>query len=195
MWDERYNTEDYVYGKTPNDFLVDNIEFVQPGKVLCLAEGEGRNAVFLAKRGFEVIAVDSSAVGLRKTEALAVEAGVTIETVVSDLADYRIEPESLRTVVSIFCHVPPETRKDLYQRIMTGLKPGGTIILEAYTPAQLHYGTGGPPKIELLVTLEMLQEDLAGAEFLIARELDREVIEGSLHTGMGAVVQIVARKP
>jgi len=195
MWDQRYNTADYVYGTRPNKFLADVAGGIPRGRVLCIAEGEGRNAVYLAELGHEVVAVDASSVGLEKAEKLARERGVAIETVVADLADYEIEKNSFDAVVSIFAHVPPVIRAPLHRRIVAGLKPGGVLVLEAYTPDQIACGTGGPPVAELTMTLRALQDELRGLEFRHAVELRREVIEGSLHTGTGAVVQVVAVKP
>jgi SAM-dependent methyltransferase len=195
MWDQRYNTADYVYGTRPNEFLADVAGGIPRGRVLCIAEGEGRNAVYLAELGHEVVAVDASTVGLEKAKKLARERGVAIETVVADLADYEIEKKSFDAVVSIFAHVPPVIRAPLHLRIVAGLKPGGVLVLEAYTPDQIACGTGGPPVAELTMTLRALQDELRGLEFRHAVELRREVIEGSLHTGTGAVVQVVAVKP
>uniref|UniRef100_A0A831U269 Class I SAM-dependent methyltransferase n=1 Tax=Geobacter metallireducens TaxID=28232 RepID=A0A831U269_GEOME len=194
-WDDRYDTEEFVYGREPNAFLVQVSGTMPAGDVLCLAEGEGRNAVFLARRGHRVVAVDSSAVGLAKAERLAMENGVRIETVVADLANFAMEPGRWDAIVSIFCHVPPQVRRALHRRVAEGLRPGGLFILEAYTPAQLTLRTGGPPSEELMMTLAGLREELAGLEFLQGREMERDVVEGRLHTGRGAVVQVVARKP
>ncbi|QVW35817.1 class I SAM-dependent methyltransferase [Geobacter sulfurreducens] len=194
-WNERYDTEEFVYGREPNAFLAGVSAMMPPGDVLCLAEGEGRNAVFLARQGHRVLAVDASAVGLSKAARLAEEHGVRIETLTTDLADLVIEPGRWDAIVSIFCHVPPPVRRVLHRQAVAGLHPGGLFVLEAYTPAQLELRTGGPPTIELLMTLADLREELAGLEFLQAREIERDVVEGRLHTGRGAVVQIVARKP
>lgn len=194
-WNERYDTEGFVYGREPNAFLAGVSAMMPPGDVLCLAEGEGRNAVFLARQGHRVLAVDSSAVGLAKAARLAEEHGVRIETLTADLADLVIEPGRWDAIVSIFCHVPPPIRRTLHRQAAAGLRPGGLFVLEAYTPAQLEFRTGGPPTVELLMTLADLREELAGLEFLQAREIERDVVEGRLHTGRGAVVQIVARKP
>ncbi|ABB33172.1 Methyltransferase type 12 [Geobacter metallireducens RCH3] len=195
MWDERYDTTDFVYGREPNAFLAEVVQQIPPGDVLCLAEGEGRNAVFLAKQGHRVLAVDSSAVGLVKAARLAEESGVRIETETADLAEFAIEPVCWDAIVSIFCHVPPQVRRALHRKVVEGLRPGGLFILEAYTPAQLKLRTGGPPTEEVMMTLAGLREELAGLEFLQAREIEREVVEGRFHTGRGAVVQVVARKP
>jgi len=195
MWDERYRRDDFVYGKDPNGFLKEASRGLTPGRVLCLAEGEGRNAVFLAEQSHQVTAVDASAVGLAKAERLADERGVTIRTEVSDLAAYRIEEGSWELIVAIFCHLPQPIRAELHRQVVRGLKPGGLFILEGYTPAQLALGTGGPPTKALLMTLTDLQRELAGLDFEHALETEREVIEGCLHTGPGAVVPLIARKP
>lgn len=195
MWDERYGSEEYVYGKDPNEFLANAVENIPKGKVLCVAEGEGRNAVFLAEQGYEVTAVDASSVGLAKARKLAEERGVNITTIVSDLADFNIDPDSWDGVVSIFAHVPPLLRKQLHSKIVKGLRPGGVLVLESYRPDQLKYKTGGPPTAEFMMTLEGLEEELTGLAFEYAVELDRDVIEGKFHTGKGAVVQIIGKKP
>jgi len=184
-----------VYGTEPNAFLVSVADRIPPGRVLSLGEGEGRNGVFLAMRGFDVVGVDGSAVGLAKARCLAAERGVSLVTVVADLADWEIETGQWSGIVSIFCHIPPSTRSHLYRAAVHGLKPGGAFVLEAYTPDQLGRGTGGPPTAELLVTLSELREELAGLDLVVARETEREVHEGRLHTGTGAVVQVVGIKP
>ena len=194
MWDERYSVEEYVYGKTPNDFLVHMSGKLKKGKVLSLAEGEGRNAVYLARQGFDATAVDSSKVGLAKANELAREFGVSIETIVSDLADYKIEVAAWDSIVSIWCHVHENQRKQLHRDVVAGLREGGTFLLEAYTPKQLEFGTGGPSSKEYLMDLQTLKEELDGLEFIHAQELVREVVEGIHHTGQAAVVQILARK-
>lgn len=195
MWDERYSSEEYIYGKDPNTFLANAVEKIPSGKVLCVAEGEGRNAVFLAELGYEVVAVDASAVGLEKARKLAKERGVSIQTIVCDLAHFNIEPESFNGVVSIFAHVSPQVRKELHRKIVNGLRSGGVLILESYRPDQLKYKTGGPPTAELMMTLEGLEEELKGLNFEYGVELDRDVVEGKFHTGKGAVVQIIGVKP
>lgn len=195
MWDERYSEAEYVYGTAPNDFLRAQFAHIPKGPVLCLAEGEGRNAVFLAEQGYAVTAVDSSAVGLEKAEALAAERGVKITTIHADLAEFEIAPGAWNGVVEIFCHVPPPIRKAMHAAVVAGLRPGGALVLEGYTPAQIALGTGGPPVPELALTLDGLTEELAGLDLELGQELVRDVIEGKYHTGRGAVVQVVARKP
>jgi 2-polyprenyl-3-methyl-5-hydroxy-6-metoxy-1,4-benzoquinol methylase len=195
MWDERYSDPEYVYGTAPNTFLADVVDQIPKGKVLSLAEGEGRNAVFLAEQGHKVLAVDASVVGLSKAQRLADQRGVTIETRVADLANFAIEPDSWDAIVSMFCHLPSGIRSSVHHKIVAGLKPGGVLVLEAYTPEQLLLKTGGPAAADLTMNLTMLKKELEGLRFIHARELERDVIEGKFHTGRGAVVQVVAVKP
>jgi len=194
VWNERYAGEEYIYGTQPNDFLASVVDRLPMGRVLCLAEGEGRNAVFLAEQGFEVVAVDSASVGLEKARHLAGRRGVHIETVVADLADYEIVPEAWDAVVAIFCHLPPPLRREVHARAVAGLRPGGAFVLEAYTPAQLQHGTGGPPVVELMMTLAALRDELAGLRLEHAIETERDIQEGRFHAGLGAVVQVLAYK-
>ena len=195
MWDERYATDEYLYGTEANAFLTSVIDRIPPGRVLCLAEGEGRNAVWLAEQGRSVTAVDASPVGLAKARQLAAARGVHIDAVVADLADYPIPADHWDAIVSIFCHIRPDLRLDLHRRSVRGLRPGGVFVLEAYTPAQLRYRTGGPPHEAMLMTLAGLRQELAGLDFVHAVECEREVVEGRLHHGLGAVVQVVAVRP
>ena len=192
-WDERYGAAPYYYGTEPNDFLREHFKAIRPGgEVLCLAEGEGRNAVFLAQQGFRVLALDQSAVGLRKAEQLAAERGVRIETVVGDLDGYRIEPGRWDAIVSIWCHLPAGLRAAVHGQVAPGLKVDGVFLLEAYTPAQLGRGTGGPSTADLLPTLAGLRRELAGLELVHAEEIERVVHEGKGHHGLSAVVQVSA---
>lgn len=194
FWNDRYAVANHVYGELPNAFVAEVAAQIPDGPVLCLAEGEGRNAVYLATLGHPVTAVDQSEVGMAKARRLAAKRGVQLETFVTDLADYPIAVGAWAGVVATFAHLPPALRQRVHRAVVAGLRPGGVFILEAYTPAQLAFGTGGPKSIELLMTLAGLREELAGLEFLVARELEREVIEGHGHTGRGAVVQILARR-
>ena len=135
-WNERYQDESFFYGKEPNDFLKENIELIKPGsKILCLAEGEGRNAVYLATKGFFVTAIDQSSVGLEKLKLLATENNVIVETMVADLNDYQIEENKWDVILSIWCHLPSELRKKVHANCVKGLKQNGIFILEAYIPA------------------------------------------------------------
>lgn len=196
LWNERYREPGFAYGDAPNDFLVDCLPRLKPrGRVLCLGEGEGRNAVFLAQRGFDVTGVDNADVGLEKARALAEERGTRIQTVVADLATFDFGDGQWDAIVSIWCHLPPEIRARAHQESARGLAAGGHFVLEAYTPAQLAYDSGGPRTIEMLYSAELLRADLAGLDVLVANELEREIHEGRLHHGRSAVVQFVAQKP
>ena len=194
MWEERYGAEEFVFGTDPNDFLRANLSTLGSGNVLCLAEGEGRNAVFLAENGLSVSSVDLTESGVAKTHRLATERGVVVDAVTGDLADFDLGVAKWDAIVSIFAHTPPSIRIDLHRRVVDALAPGGVFLLEAYTPAQVGRGTGGPQVPELTMTAEGLRGELAPLEFLTIQELEREVIEGPGHTGEGAVVQVIARK-
>jgi 2-polyprenyl-3-methyl-5-hydroxy-6-metoxy-1,4-benzoquinol methylase len=196
MWDERYGSEEYAYGKLPNEFLKEmSARLPKGGQVLCLAEGEGRNSVWLAQQGFKVTGIDASAVGLAKARRLAAEAGVEIETVHMDLAQADLGEARWDGIVSIFCHLPPPLRKAVHAKVVRALKPGGVFLLEAYTLQLLDYRTGGPPSAEMMMSLVDLREELAGLSIEHGIETVREVVEGRFHTGHGAVVQFIARKP
>jgi len=194
MWNERYSQPGFAYGTDPNAFLVSIAGRIPRGRILSLAEGEGRNAVFLASLGCAVTAVDASDVGLAKASRLAAERGVAIDTVVADLARFRIEPGSWDGIVSIFCHLPKELRAAVHRAAVEGLKRGGIFVLEAYTPRQLAFGSGGPQSAELMMTLDDLRPELAGLDFIHARELERDVVEGRFHTGRASVVQVLGMK-
>ena len=195
MWDERYSEPGYAYGTGPNDFLVSVADRIPNGPVLCLAEGQGRNAVYLAQLGHRVVAVDQSAIGLAKAAELARSRGVHLETVEADLATYPVQPGSWAAVILIFVHLPAPLRKQVHARAVQGLRPGGALILEAYAPAQLGRGTGGPPDREFLIGLDDLQEELTGLDLEIARELERDLHEGRYHNGRSAVVQALGFQP
>ncbi len=192
MWDQRYGNEEFAYGTTPNEFLEANVGSIPKGRVLSLAEGEGRNAVFLAKRGYSVTAVDASIVGLNKAKKFAVGNGVEIECVHADLADFDMGRNKWDGIISIFCPLPSEIRRKLYKELEGALKPGGVFLLEAYTPEQVNFDTGGGKSTDVLQTKETLLNELSGLTFTHLAELKREVLEGTFHTGLGAVVQAIA---
>ena len=197
MWDERYSQPGFAYGTEPNEFLAAAAGRIPvgAGPVLSLGEGEGRNAAYLAGLGHRVVAVDQSEVGLAKARRLAAARGLAIDAVCADLTSFHIEPGAWAGIVSIFCHLPRRVRVPLYAAIVRGLRPGGVLVLEAYTPKELGRGTGGPQDPDMLVSLAGLTEELAGLEFVHARELDREVREGAYHTGLASVVQVVGLRP
>lgn len=196
MWNERYADAHASYGTEPNTFLRSVADRIPEGPVLCLAEGEGRNAVFLAERGHPATAVDLSDVGLKHAAELAAERGVELTTVCADLATYDPGEEQWAGIISIWAHTPPPVRKHIHAACVRALRPGGVFILEAYTPTHLQRpGKGGPPVAALLMTPEGLREELKGLRFERCEEIDREVAEGLYHNGPSTTVQCLAFKP
>ncbi|BET68718.1 class I SAM-dependent methyltransferase [Opitutales bacterium ASA1] len=196
FWDNRYAGDAFVYGTEPNAFLIEQAHRIPAGgRVLCMAEGEGRNAVHLAALGHEVTALDQSGVALAKARRFAASRGVTVSTLVADLAVYDFAPTGWAAIVAIWAHLPHGLRRVVHGRCVDALAPGGVVLLEAYTPDQLRYDTGGPRNLDALMTLAALREEFAGLEFEVGREIERDVREGSGHTGRSAVVQVAARKP
>jgi SAM-dependent methyltransferase len=195
MWDQKYNVDHYIYGKEPNDFLVQQLHHIpKKGNVLCLAEGEGRNAVYLAKQGFSVTAVDSSEVGIEKAKKLASQNGVEINFILADLKDFDMGLNKFDAIISIFCHVDVPLRINLHKSVVQSLKLNGVFILEAYSVDQLNYKTGGPKVQEELMSIGALNNELRGLKFFHLLEKTREVHEGPNHFGLAAVVQVVASK-
>jgi SAM-dependent methyltransferase len=193
-WDERFNAEEYRYGKEANEFLKSGYHEIPKGNVLCIGEGEGRNSVFLAKQGYNVTALDYSIVGLEKTENLAKENNVLIHLIHADITQYKFEKNYWQGIVSIFCHFDKINRQKVHQNCVNALATEGIFLLEAYAPNQLKYGTGGPKTIDLLMELSEVKDELKGLHFLTAREIEREIFEGSLHKGKGSVIQILGKK-
>lgn len=197
FWNERYAGSKFAYGKKPNEFLAAECHRTKPGRVLCLAEDEGRNASFLASKGFTVTAVDQSKQGLEKTKELGGEIGAEITTIEVDLENFEIEPSSWDGIVSISAHLPPSLRKKVHRQVVGGIKPGGVLILEAYTEKHLEMsGIGGPPanQKEMFMSLSELEVEPAGLGFVIAQDTERNFNEGKYHQGLSAVVQIVAER-
>jgi cyclopropane fatty-acyl-phospholipid synthase-like methyltransferase len=193
MWNERYASDEFVYGTEPNAFLVHNAKILT-GPVLSLAEGEGRNAVFLASLGLDVLGVDGSEVGLAKAQKLAASRGLTIRTEVADLATYEPPENFYGSIVSISAHLPSEIRKRLYPLVERSLKPGGILLLEAYTKAQIARDTGGPKDPDMCMSRVLLEKEFPNCEPILSQEIEREVIEGKSHTGLASVVQFIAKK-
>ena len=204
MWDTRYSEDGFAYGTEPNKFLQETLPTLQlpttGAKCLFLAEGEGRNAVYMAQQGHVVTGVDSSAVGLRKAQDLATSRNVQITTQVVDLADYDFGTEQWDAIVGIFCHVPPPIRTRMLAAIPAALKPGGYAIFECYTPRQLEFKTGGPPSAAPMYSAEIFQTAFGNEdgqpllEIIRNEEVTREVVEGKYHTGKAAVAQFIGRK-
>lgn len=193
FWDERYETEKHLYGKSANTFLAENVDLLV-GPVLSLSEGEGRNAVFMASRGLNVLGVDCSRVGLEKAQSLAKSKGVAIKTEVADLAHYQPTENQYGSVVSIFAHLPSRIRLRLYPLVEAALKPNGIVLLEAYSESQLGKETGGPKDIDMLMSAAKLRQEFPTLHPILLQEIEREVVEGEGHTGMASVVRFIARK-
>jgi SAM-dependent methyltransferase len=197
-WDDRCSAADYVYGTEPSDFLAERWALLPGGgEVLCLADGEGRNGVFLAKQGLRVTGVDCSAVGLGKARRLATERGVDLVTQLADLDVWDLGVARWDGIVSIWAHLSPETRASLHPRIARALRPGGVLLLEHYHPRQIAYGTGGPSDPSRMLTLEELQAAFPDWIRLHTFEGERVVIEGSGHDhgGKSYVTQAIFKKP
>ena len=195
MWDDRYSTENYFYGTNPNDFLkVASEKLNTNSRILCLAEGEGRNAVYLAGLGHNVTGVDFSNSGYLKATSLAKEKNVQIDYVVADLSQYDFGVNKWDAIVSIFCHLPSDLRKNVMVNVVSALKPNGLYIVEAYTPDQLTLNTGGPKNVDFLLTEQLLKNELPDLRWDFIQSTQREVLEGDGHTGLSFVVQGIARK-
>lgn len=193
FWNKRYANRDFLYGTEPNSFLAEHCHLLT-GPVLSLSEGEGRNAVFLASRGLDVIGVDISSVALEKAQTLAKSRGVEIKTVVADLATFEPEKNHYGSVISISAHLPSTVRNKLYPSIERSLRTNGLILLEAFSENQLTRDTGGPKDADMLMTVEKVQREFPNLEPVLLREVEREVLEGEGHRGMASVVQFIARK-
>lgn len=196
-WNGRFESGHYIFGTAPNGWLSEQAHHLAPaGRVLCVADGEGRNSVWLAKRGHRVDAFDIAEIGIRKARALAVGAGVGVNFAVAD-ADALQWPSALYdAVVAIFIQfADPAMRTRLFAHMVQALKPGGVLVLQGYTPRQLEYRTGGPPFAEHLYTEPMLREAFADLEILALREYEAVLSEGTQHAGRSALLGLVARKP
>lgn len=198
FWNQRYGSAEYVYGTEPNEFLVEQVARLQKSAldapVLCLADGEGRNSVWLARQGFAVTAVDVAERGLAKAQALAARQGVTVTTRLADVTAFDLGQDHWGAIVSIFLHLPAALRSALHRRCLQALRPGGVYLFEAYGPEQLQYGTGGPKELQLLAGLAALQADFEPGSIVHAWSGVRRIVEGPLHTGDGHVNQLVIQK-
>ncbi|HEY0918063.1 class I SAM-dependent methyltransferase [Devosia sp.] len=197
FWDERYRTSEYVFGERPNAFLASQADLVRRHRrALAVADGEGRNGVWLAEQGLQVVSVDASPLGLAKARRLAARRGVAIETLEADLAAFDWPEASFDLVVAIFINFAgPPLRDAIFAGMQRALAPGGTLILEGYRPEQIAYGTGGPGNPEYLYTRQLLEDAFSRMHILQLVERDAEIREGSAHAGMSALIDLVARKP
>lgn len=194
FWNERYGSAEYVYGTQPNSFFKDCLSGIPPGKLLLPADGEGRNAVYAALQGWDVRSFDYSEEAVKKTKALAEKNGVDVQCSVEDISTFTWPEAAFDAVGLCFVHLPKALRLHLHQQAVQALRPGGFLILEAFTPRQLQFHSGGPRDIDLLFTLSMLREDFKDLHLLVAEELDTILSEGAFHDGPAAVVRILAQK-
>ena len=196
-WDDRYSGEEYLFGQAPNAFLASQKHMLRPGwTALAVADGEGRNGVWLAQQGLKVSSVDGSAVAQAKALALAEARGVSIDYAVADLSLWSWPKEEFDVIVAIFIQfASPTLRKEIFDGMAQALRPGGLLLLEGYRPEQLRYGTGGPSAVANLYTEPMLREAFSGFELLELRSHDSVINEGTGHVGMSALIDLVARKP
>jgi SAM-dependent methyltransferase len=197
FWDQNFAVAGYKYGTGPNAFLVWQSPRIPPGSdVLVPGDGEGRNGVWLAQQGHRVTAMDGSAVGLQKAQALAAERGVALQTVLGDLADWAPEPASFDAVVLTFVHLPPSIRRGAHRRLASALRPGGCLLLEAFHPQQLQHASGGPKDAAMLVTPELLRADFEGLlDERMAWDGEVTLDEGPGHQGLAHVVRWIGRAP
>jgi SAM-dependent methyltransferase len=196
-WNTRFGAADYVFGTEPNAFLASQAFRLRAGStVLCVADGEGRNSVWLARRGLIVTAFDFSAVGLAKARALAAKAGVRVDYRESDAARWDWSATQYDAVAAIFVQfAAPPLRAQMFDGIVRATRPGGLVIVQGYGPRQLDYATGGPKKLEHLYTEDLLRQSVAALDILHLSAHDAALAEGDGHRGMSALVDMVAQKP
>lgn len=196
-WDRRFGREDWLFGTEPNAFLVRQAPLLRPGmRVLAVADGEGRNGVWLAEQGLDVLSLDASAVAQAKARRLAASRGVTIATELADVLSWDWGRERFDAVAAIFIQFArPQERRRLFRLMQDALVPGGLLLLQGYRPEQVALGTGGPPFVENMYTEPMLREAFAGMEILALRSYEAAIREGTGHDGMSALIELVARKP
>lgn len=195
FWNERYAEKEYAYGIHPNQFLADSIlKLPKHGKILFPAEGEGRNAVYAAKNGFEVTAFDLSSGGKKKADKLANDNDVKIDYEVGMLEDLNFEPNSFDGVVLIYAHFPKAIRKAVHQQILRLVKPNGVIVFEAFSKEQLDYPSGGPKEVAMLFSEEEVKEEFENVDFDFIKTEIIELNEGAFHQGKGSVVRFTGKK-
>jgi SAM-dependent methyltransferase len=195
-WNRRFADDGFLFGSEPNAWLREHATLWSPGdRVLCVADGEGRNSVWLARQGLTVDAFDIAEVGVAKARRLAVEHAVTVNFAVADCDAYPWPEGVYDGVAAIFVQfADPATRGRLFARIVRSLKPGGTLVLQGYTPKQLDYRTGGPPLASHLYTETLLREAFADLDLVVLREYEADLAEGSGHCGHSALIGLVARR-
>lgn len=195
FWEERYSEDGLAYGEDPNVYLTEVIEQVKPkGKVLVVGDGEGRNGVWLANKGFNVTSVDYSEVAVKKIEAFAKKRDVNLQVFCADLNTWDWPKNEYDAVISIYVHFPSESRATIHHKMVEALKPGGKIIMEAFNKMQLDYPSGGPPVIDMLFSEAELKEDFVNANITELYEKVVYLNEGKYHVGDGAIVRLIAEK-
>jgi ubiquinone/menaquinone biosynthesis C-methylase UbiE len=196
-WNERYKAPDYIFGTAPNAFLAANARRLKRGQsALSVADGEGRNSVWLAEQGLDVSAFDFSPYGVEKARKLAASRGVHVRYELASVYDWSWPAAAFEVVVAIFVQfADPKMRAFMFERMARALKPAGLLLIEGYTPKQLQHGTGGPRQLDQLYTEELLRREFAGFDVLDLREYEAALDEGSRHRGISAVIDFVARKP
>lgn len=197
FWDERYEQPGYLFGEAPNAFLQSQAGLLKPGwHALSLADGEGRNGIWLAEQGLHVHALDGSAVALEKARAWAQQRGADVRFEHADLLAWNWPQAAYDLVAAIFIQFAgPEGRMLMFEGIRRSLKPGGLLILQGYTPRQIEYKTGGPPAAENMYTETLLKEAFGDWEMLHLRAHDDFIAEGTGHHGQSALIDLVARRP
>lgn len=197
FWDERYRVDEYIFGTEPNVFLCTQARRFEPGsKVLDVACGEGRNSVWLARQGCDVLGIDVSPLALQKAHRLAERMAVRVEFRIEDVREWPWEPAAFDAVVCIFIQfAAPSERSRLFQGFVSTLKPGGVLVLQGYTPKQVEYGTGGPPDAAHMYTRAMLEQAFSALEIVHLQEHEQVLAEGTKHVGRSALIDLVARKP
>lgn len=195
-WNRRFAGDGFLFGTEPNAWLKEQAHHWPAGaRVLCVADGEGRNSVWLARQGLQVDAFDIAEAGVAKARRLAADAGVTVHYTVADGDAFAWPEAAYDGVAAVFIQfADPALRQRLFQRMVASLKPGGTLVLQGYTPKQLDYRTGGPPQVLHLYTPALLREAFAGLDIVELREYEADVAEGSGHHGRSALIGLVARR-
>jgi SAM-dependent methyltransferase len=195
QWNERYAADHYIYGINPNVWFSEIIRHLKPGKILLPAEGEGRNAVFAAKCGWDVTAFDQSEAGRKKALKLAEISKVEISYLIDDLTSFVAPEWEFDAIALIFVHMPIEIRQTVHQRLLKFLKPGGHLILEAFTKDQLKNTSGGPKTDMLLYEKNFIANDFSEMEFIEFSETTSQLDEGPLHQGEAHVIRLFAKNP
>jgi cyclopropane fatty-acyl-phospholipid synthase-like methyltransferase len=196
-WDARFSSDEYIFGTEPNVWLAHHADLFKPGmRVLAVADGEGRNSVWMAKLGLQVDAFDISPVGIEKAKKLAQQEGVDVNFSIHSIEDYPWTTGDYDAVVAIFIQfADPDTRAALFKRMKSALKPDGVLLLQGYTPKQLEYKTGGPPNLSHLYTEDLLQEAFSDLDISELLAYEQVLTEGTQHHGQSALIGMVARKP